>query len=194
MGKRSGSVKRCQNIPQLANMLRVYAARVVLFKKPFQSLVADCPYHPDAGMRHVAHVKNNVSRSDVFPFAAGKREASAERWPAPHKAQKPRAQIGGNADAYASTRDWLSLYLGATARRGEQASGAAFAVYHFHSPWRSPTILPFDETDLFVGRNQLLFQPQRADGKYMEHESIGIRSLADARGSVALEAASAEGC
>ena len=35
-----GGVKRCQNIPQLANMFRVYAARVVLFRKPFQSLVA----------------------------------------------------------------------------------------------------------------------------------------------------------
>jgi hypothetical protein len=69
----------------------------------------------------VAHVKNNVNRLDVFPFAAGKREALAERWPAPHKAQKPRAQIGGNADAYASTRDGLSLYLGATAGPGEQA-------------------------------------------------------------------------
>jgi hypothetical protein len=42
----SSGVKRCQNIPRLANMFRVYAARVVLFKKPFQSLVADCPYHP----------------------------------------------------------------------------------------------------------------------------------------------------
>src|SRR5664280_1463983 len=46
MGNGWGGVKRCQNIPQLANMFRAYAARVVLFKKPFQSLVADCPYHP----------------------------------------------------------------------------------------------------------------------------------------------------
>jgi hypothetical protein len=27
-------------------VFRDYAARVVLFKQPFQSLVADCPYHP----------------------------------------------------------------------------------------------------------------------------------------------------
>jgi hypothetical protein len=39
-------VKRCQNIPQFANMFRVHAARVVLFKKPFQSLAADCLYRP----------------------------------------------------------------------------------------------------------------------------------------------------
>jgi hypothetical protein len=43
MGNGWGSVKRRRNIPQLANMFRVYAARVVLFKKPFQSLVADHP-------------------------------------------------------------------------------------------------------------------------------------------------------
>jgi hypothetical protein len=40
-------VKRRQNIPQLANVFRVYAARVVLLEKPLQSLVADCPYHPE---------------------------------------------------------------------------------------------------------------------------------------------------
>jgi hypothetical protein len=46
MGNGSGGVKRCQNIAQLTNMFRVYAARVVVLKKPFQSAVADCPYHP----------------------------------------------------------------------------------------------------------------------------------------------------
>jgi hypothetical protein len=42
----SSGVKRRQDIPQLADMFRVYAAWVVLFEKAFQSLVADCPYHP----------------------------------------------------------------------------------------------------------------------------------------------------
>ena len=42
----SSGVKRCQNIPQFADVFRVYAARVVLFKKQFQSLVADCPNLP----------------------------------------------------------------------------------------------------------------------------------------------------
>ena len=44
MGNGSGGVKRRQNIPQLADVFRVYAARVVPFKKPFQSLVAYCAY------------------------------------------------------------------------------------------------------------------------------------------------------
>jgi hypothetical protein len=47
MGNGGGGVKRRQNILQLANMFRVYAARVVLLKKLFQSLVADCPYYPE---------------------------------------------------------------------------------------------------------------------------------------------------
>jgi hypothetical protein len=40
------SVKGRQNIPKFVNVFRVYAARVGAFKKPFQSLVADCPDHP----------------------------------------------------------------------------------------------------------------------------------------------------
>jgi hypothetical protein len=35
VGNGWGGVKRCQYIPQLANVLRAYAARVILFKKPF---------------------------------------------------------------------------------------------------------------------------------------------------------------
>jgi hypothetical protein len=46
MGNGWGGVKRRQNIPQLANVFRVYATWVVLFKQPLQSLVANCPYHP----------------------------------------------------------------------------------------------------------------------------------------------------
>ena len=36
VGNGAGGVKRRQNIPQLANMFRVYAARMALFKEPFQ--------------------------------------------------------------------------------------------------------------------------------------------------------------
>jgi hypothetical protein len=47
MGNSWGSVKRRENIPQLGDMFRVYATRVVQFEKPFQSLVSDCPYHSE---------------------------------------------------------------------------------------------------------------------------------------------------
>ena len=36
-----GSVKRCQDISRLTSMVRIYSARIVLLKKPFQPLVAD---------------------------------------------------------------------------------------------------------------------------------------------------------
>jgi hypothetical protein len=42
-----GGVKGSQNILRLANVFRVYTAWVVLFKQPFQSLVADCFYQSD---------------------------------------------------------------------------------------------------------------------------------------------------
>jgi hypothetical protein len=77
MGNGWGSVKRRQNITQLADVFRVYAARVVLFKKPFQSLVADCPESSRTVTCHVAHVKNNSS-SSPFPLLESVR-ARAER-------------------------------------------------------------------------------------------------------------------
>ena len=40
MGNGWGGVQRRQNIPQLANMLRVYAAWIVVFKELLQPLVA----------------------------------------------------------------------------------------------------------------------------------------------------------
>jgi len=44
VGNRGSGVKCRQNIPQLADMFRAYAAWVVLLKEPFQTLVADCLY------------------------------------------------------------------------------------------------------------------------------------------------------
>src|ERR1035438_1015606 len=45
MSNGGSGMKRCQNIPQLGNMFGADAARVFLLKEPFQSLVADRPYH-----------------------------------------------------------------------------------------------------------------------------------------------------
>ncbi|MBV8729375.1 MAG: hypothetical protein JO336_06160 [Acidobacteriia bacterium] len=41
-----GGVKSRQNVLQLPDMFRVYAARVVLLEKRFRSLVAERLYHP----------------------------------------------------------------------------------------------------------------------------------------------------
>ena len=40
-------MKRCQNIPQLVGVFQVYTAWAILFKQPFQPLVADCFYHAE---------------------------------------------------------------------------------------------------------------------------------------------------
>jgi hypothetical protein len=62
VGKLAGGVQRCQNVPQLVSMFRVYATRVVLFKKPLQSLCGGLSLSSEAAMRHVAQVILNVSR------------------------------------------------------------------------------------------------------------------------------------
>jgi hypothetical protein len=38
-------VKRCEDVPQLAYVFRVYADRIVLFKQPFESFMANRLYH-----------------------------------------------------------------------------------------------------------------------------------------------------
>ena len=45
MGNGWGCVKRRKNISQLTSMLRIYTAGVVLFKKTFQALMTNAPYH-----------------------------------------------------------------------------------------------------------------------------------------------------
>jgi len=46
VGNRRCGMKRRQNIPQFAYMIRANSAWVVPFKEPFQPLVADCKNHP----------------------------------------------------------------------------------------------------------------------------------------------------
>ena len=47
VGNRRGGMECRQNIAQLVGMFRIYTPWVVLFKKPLESLVADCFYHPE---------------------------------------------------------------------------------------------------------------------------------------------------
>jgi hypothetical protein len=59
----SSGVKRCQNIPQLANMFRVYAARVV--QKAVSVPCGGLSVSSRTVMRHVAHVKNILATGDL---------------------------------------------------------------------------------------------------------------------------------
>ena len=68
----------------------------------------------------------------------------------------PQWSPDGRLVYYVSTRDGYHCIWAQALDAADKPSGAAFAVYHFHSARRLPTALPFDETDLFVGRNQIL--------------------------------------
>ena len=68
----------------------------------------------------------------------------------------PQWSPDGKLVYYVSTRDGYHCIWAQGLDAGNKPSAAAFAVYHFHSARRSPTLLPFDETDLFVGRDQIL--------------------------------------
>ncbi len=50
-------MERCENIPELADMLRVHATGVVVFKEPSQTLVKGTGSFRTATC-HVAHVKS----------------------------------------------------------------------------------------------------------------------------------------
>lgn len=45
VGNSGSRVKRRKNIPQLADMFRIYTARVVLLEEAFQPLMTNAPYH-----------------------------------------------------------------------------------------------------------------------------------------------------
>jgi hypothetical protein len=70
MGNGRGCVKRRQNIPQLADMFRVYAARVVLFKKPFQSPMADLSLHRRQALHNRSFVQSTGITRPVFSDSA----------------------------------------------------------------------------------------------------------------------------
>ena len=76
----------------------------------------------------------------------------------------PQWSPDGKLVYYVSTRDGYHCIWAQRLDAANRPSGAAFAVYHFHSAQRSPAILPFEETDLFVGQSQLLFSLSELTG------------------------------
>ncbi len=65
MNNGRGGMQRGENITQFVGMFPVYPARVTVLKKPFQSLVANCPYHRGTVTRHVSDVSNNIYQNLV---------------------------------------------------------------------------------------------------------------------------------
>jgi hypothetical protein len=80
----SSGVKRRQNIPQLADMFRVYAARV----RPVRTAVSvpggELPVSFRNVTRHVAHVNNNVSKIVAAGYAWLRSRSEAYNIRKPH--------------------------------------------------------------------------------------------------------------
>ena len=76
----------------------------------------------------------------------------------------PHWSPNGRLVYYVSTRDGYHCIWAQHLDAGNRPAGPPFPVYHLHSARRSTSILPFDDTDLFVGRNQLLLSLSELTG------------------------------
>ena len=133
---------------------------------------------PDSDLRHahfspddrwiavLARIDGGSSRIYLAPFRASlvpKHEwialTDGSAWES-----SPRWSPDGKLVYYVSTRDGYHCIWAQRLDAANKPSGAAFGVYHFHSARRAPAILPFGDTDLFVGRNQLLFSLSELTG------------------------------
>ena len=68
----------------------------------------------------------------------------------------PNWSPDGKLVYFISTRDGFRCVWAQRLDAASRPAGAAFAVSHFHSAGRAPAMLPFDNTDLFVGANRIL--------------------------------------
>jgi hypothetical protein len=76
----------------------------------------------------------------------------------------PQWSPDGKLVYYISTRDGSRCVWAQRLDAAAKPSGAAFAVYHLHGAKLSPAILPFNSTDLFVARDQILLSLGLATG------------------------------
>ncbi|HTM49912.1 MAG TPA: hypothetical protein VL285_14570, partial [Bryobacteraceae bacterium] len=84
--------------------------------------------------------------SEWIPITEGKSWDTGPQW-----------SPDGRLIYFISTRDGHRCLWGQRLDGAGRAAGQAFAVAHFHTARRSPARLPFDKTDLMVGRNNILF-------------------------------------
>lgn len=125
---------------------------------------------PNADLRHarfspddrsivfLARMDGGSSRIYVAPFRD--RLVPSSEWVALTDGSawesSPQWSPDGKLVYYSSTRDGYHCVWAQRLDAANRPAAPAFAVYHLHSARRSAAALPFDDTDLFVGRNQLL--------------------------------------
>jgi Tol biopolymer transport system component len=133
---------------------------------------------PNADLRHarfspdersivfVARYDGGSSRLYVAPFRD--RLVPPAEWTALTDGSawesSPQWSPDGKLVYYGSTRDGYHCVWAQRLDAANKPAAAPFAVYHLHSARRSTAILPFDDTDLFVGRNQLLLSLSELTG------------------------------
>jgi Tol biopolymer transport system component len=76
----------------------------------------------------------------------------------------PQWSPDGKLVYFISTRDGSRCVWAQRLDGAGKPSGAAFAVYHLHGAKLAPAILPYNSTDLFIGRDQILLSLGLATG------------------------------
>jgi Tol biopolymer transport system component len=91
------------------------------------------------------HDRTPLPSKEWIPLTDGKTWETSPQW-----------SPDGKLVYFTSTRDGYRCVWAQHLDAANKPSGPAFAVAHFHTARSSPARLPFDNMDLFVGRDQIL--------------------------------------
>jgi Tol biopolymer transport system component len=120
----------------------------------------------DRSIAFLARMDGGSSRIYVAPFRD--RLVPSSEWIALTDGSawesSPQWSPDGKLVYYGSTRDGYHCVWAQHLDAANRPAAAPFAVYHLHTARRSTAVLPFDDTDLFVGRNQLLLSLSELTG------------------------------